>query len=172
MNFNHRFNNHLDDIRHWRDHGRNFMSPQKAHLIVEQQKAEEWLSLINSLEDFENHNYELSEIIKQKDKELAKQKIILDEYIKTFWEYKIKQLHWYSSETDIIMPETNSYKFYKSVFNGSDYPYSKIRVWENIKLSIDLLEDGYNIVYKRVNPIKVKAEKKIIPKKKPRWKRE
>lgn len=153
---NREFNNHLNDIRNWRDHDRNFMSREKAKHVMSLQEAEEWLTIIDQLENFSNHNRELESMLTDRDNQISKDKKVLDEYIKTFWMYKVDNKTAWGRDDEIVMPETNSYKLYKKIFNEEDYPYSEVKSWNKVNLTIEVLDDSYKILSRKVT--------KIIPK--------
>lgn len=150
------------------------MSPEKAQFIVDQKKANEGLKILDELQSSYNYNYDLQEQLRNQSEENSKQRRIIEEFVKTFWEYKIKELSWMrrscaTESTEIIMPINHKAKFFNKIFCWWVEPY-RVPAWKTIKVSIDILDSEYEIESIKVAPTKIKKEKKVIPKTTAKWK--
>ncbi len=131
------------------------INPQAAQFMIDRKKADEWLELCRQLEYYKNYNDELQKNLRDVENKLHEKIKILDKYIETFWKYELKNIR---PDDRIIMPETESYKFYKKVFNEEDYPYSTVKSGNKINLSIEILEGWYKILSREI--ISTKKKKK------------
>jgi len=160
------FNDHLDDIRHGRDHDRNFMNSSKAQHIVDLHKAQEWLEVIDSLEKSNNHMREMDVMLRDKNNEITKQRKIIDAYIEKFGKYKVSQKNGFSMDKEIIIPNTDHEIFYNKVFINPDYPRDHVNDGKKINVSIDVEDSGWIITSRKVMDIKPKV---VSDNKKKKW---
>lgn len=149
------------------------VSPQEAQFIIDREKANDWLRLISEMKSYRSHNYDLEQRIREMQEKMNRENQILSKYIKTFWDYKLEEKPSYNRRNafdtdDIIMPETNSYKLYKKIFNENQYPYTA-KPWHKINMSIEVKEDGYVILSRKV--IKIKTPEEIEATKKEKAKK-
>lgn len=164
---------HFDRSRNNRLPNQDFVDSHKSQLLVDIDKAKDGLELVREVESL---SYQLNEVREHNDSiqsKLNKSENILSKFVETFWDYKIEEkssMHRRNVfDTDeIIMPETNSYKLYKKIFNENQYPYA-VKPWHKINMSIEVKEDGYVILSRKV--IKIKTPEEIETAKKEKAKK-
>ncbi len=148
------------------------MSIEEARLKIMEHSAQEWLRIIEQNKYINREVHLLSDELRKKDYDLEEKTEILNKYIETFGKYEIVEERYATSfrkEKTIKMPETNSYKFYKKVFNDDTYWNFSIPAWKIINLSIEVLDWSYQILSRKVKDKKVKEEK-ISTKTTKKWK--
>lgn len=150
-----------------------FIDLHKAQLLMEIDRAKDWMELVREIQRVSVLYTEEADNNRRIQGDLKVKQQILDKYIETFGNYKLEEVKWMyatvRNDMEIIMPETNSYKFYKKVFNDDIYWSFSIPTWRIINLSIEVLDWSYQILSKKVIDKKVKEEK-ISTKTTKKWK--